>query len=105
MDLGRDRAVYSISIASELTGVNPQMLRKYENRGLVAPYRTDAGTRRYSGHDLDRIREITTLLASGLNLAGIEHVLRLQAETQELRAEIDRLRGPARGSSGPVPPR
>jgi MerR family transcriptional regulator, heat shock protein HspR len=91
-DLGHDRALYSISVTSELTGVNPQMLRVYESKGLLDPYRTTGGTRRYSGRDLDRIGEITTLLAAGLNLAGVEHVLRLQAETGRLQAEIDGLR-------------
>ena len=91
-DLGHDRAVYSISVTSELTGVNPQMLRAYENKGLLAPFRTEGGTRRYSTDDVERIGQITTLLASGLNLAGVEHVLRLQAETERLQATIDQLR-------------
>lgn len=91
-DLGNRRAVYSISVASELTGVNPQMLRTYESKGLLTPFRTEGGTRRYSGRDLDRIGEITDLLAAGLNLAGVEHVLALRAETLRLRKEIDRLR-------------
>jgi DNA-binding transcriptional MerR regulator len=68
------------------------MLRSYEQRGLLAPYRTEGGTRRYSGNDLDRIEEITTLLAAGLNLAGVEQVLRLRAETRQLQQEIDQLR-------------
>ena len=67
-----------------MTGVNPQMLRVYEQKGLLAPYRTQGGTRRYSGQDVDTIGEITTLLAAGLNLAGVEHVLQLRAETQRL---------------------
>jgi MerR family transcriptional regulator/heat shock protein HspR len=91
-EFGQDRALYSISVTSELTGVNPQMLRNYEYKGLLEPYRTEGGTRRYSGRDLDRIGEITTLLAAGLNLTGVEHVLELRDETQRLRAEIDRLR-------------
>ena len=91
MDLTHDHGVFSISVAAELTGVNPQMLRSYETRGLLEPFRTSGGTRRYSGRDLDRVNEITTLLAAGLNLTGIEHVLRLQAETHALRAEIARL--------------
>jgi MerR family transcriptional regulator/heat shock protein HspR len=92
VDPGLDRAVYPISVTSELTGVNPQMLRTYENRGLLTPYRTEGGTRRYSGHDLERIGRITELLAAGLNLAGVEQVLRLQAESEELRAEAEQLR-------------
>ena len=52
VDLGADRALYSISVTSELTGVNPQMLRAYEQKGLLTPYRTQGGTRRYSGQDV-----------------------------------------------------
>lgn len=92
VDLGHERALYSISVAAELTGVNPQMLRAYENRGFLTPFRTDGGTRRYSGLDLDRVTEITTLLGAGLNLAGIEHVLALRAETVRLHREIEQLR-------------
>ena len=91
-DVGPDRAVFSISVTSELTDVAPQMLRVYEQRGLLSPYRTPGGTRRYSGDDVDRIREITALLADGLNLAGIERVLGLQAENARLLDEIARLR-------------
>lgn len=89
---GPDRALYGISVAAELTGVNPQMLRAYEARGLLEPQRTEGGTRRYSGHDLERVGQITTLLDEGLNLTGIAHVLALQAETARLRAEVERLR-------------
>jgi len=91
-DWGPDRALYAISVAAELTGVNPQMLRVYENRGLLEPQRTEGGTRRYSGRDIDRIKQITALLASGLNLAGVEQVLALEAETDRLRDQIEELR-------------
>ena len=56
VDLGPDRALFSISVASEVTGVNQQMLRVYEERGLVTPHRTAGGTRRYSSSELERIR-------------------------------------------------
>jgi MerR family transcriptional regulator/heat shock protein HspR len=90
-DWGPDRALYGISVAAELTGVNPQMLRTYEAKGLLEPQRTDGGTRRYSGADLAMVNRITTLLAAGLNLAGIEHVLQLEAENRRLHAELDAL--------------
>lgn len=80
--------VYPISVASELSGVDPQMLRVYEQRGLLTPFRTDGGTRRYSQDDLDRIADITALLDEGLNLAGISQVLRLRAKTDELATEL-----------------
>jgi MerR family transcriptional regulator/heat shock protein HspR len=92
VELGADRALFSISVAAEVTGVNPQMLRVYEQKGLLEPRRTRGGTRRYSGQELDRIGEITTLLAAGLNLAGVEHVLRLRAENHRLQREVARLR-------------
>jgi MerR family transcriptional regulator, heat shock protein HspR len=91
-DWGPDRGLYGISVAAELTGVNPQMLRTYEAKGLLEPQRTDGGTRRYSGADLAMVNRITTLLAAGLNLAGIEHVLQLEADIRRLRAELDALR-------------
>jgi MerR family transcriptional regulator, heat shock protein HspR len=87
---GADRALYGISVASELTGVNPQSLRIYEARGLLEPHRTEGGTRRYSDNDLDRVDQITTLLAAGVNLAGIAFVLELRDETRRLRAELRR---------------
>lgn len=90
-DWGPDRALYGISVAAELTGVNAQMLRLYEGKGLLEPHRTEGGTRRYSGRDLDRVNRITALLASGLNLAGVAHVLKLEAETTQLREELERL--------------
>lgn len=91
VDLGADRALFSISVAADVTGVNPQMLRVYEQKGLLEPHRTQGGTRRYSGQELDRISEIATLLAAGLNLTGVEHVLRLQAENHRLQREVSRL--------------
>jgi len=91
-DLGQQRPLYSISVTSELTGVNQQMLRQYESKGLLAPYRTDGGTRIYSPRDVDRIDEITSLLSAGLNLAGIAQVLLLQEEAKRLRREIARLK-------------
>jgi MerR family transcriptional regulator, heat shock protein HspR len=100
---GPDRALYGISVAAELTGVNPQMLRSYETKGLLEPQRTEGGTRRYSGHDLERIGQITTLLDEGLNLTGIAYVLALQAETKRLRAEVKRLRERHGTDEGPTP--
>src|SRR3954447_25944278 len=103
VDLGAHEAVFSISVTSELTGVNPQMLRVYEEKGLLAPHRTNGGTRRYSGNDVDRISEITTLLAAGLNLAGIAKVLHLRGENHRLRGEVHRLRRRTGASQEPPP--
>lgn len=88
-----DRAVYGMAVASELTGVNPPMLRAYEARGLISPHRTPGGTRRYSAGDLAEVNRISDLLDDGLNLAGVEAVLALETENRDLREENDRLRG------------
>jgi DNA-binding transcriptional MerR regulator len=69
------------------------MLRAYERRGLVAPSRTEGGTRRYSDRDIDRIDRITMYLAAGLNLAGIERVFVLEAETDQLHDQVRELGG------------
>jgi DNA-binding transcriptional MerR regulator len=84
------RGLYGISVAAELTGVNPQSLRIYEAKGLLEPQRTEGGTRRYSDNDLARVDQITTLLEAGVNLAGIAVVLELREETRRLQAELDR---------------
>ena len=88
----RERAVYIISVAAELAGVHPQTLRIYERRGLIEPYRTPGGTRRYSDEDLARLGLIQELTAAGVNLEGVRRVLRLQADNDRLRSQVDRLR-------------
>ena len=69
------------------------MLRVYETRGLLLPARTSGGTRRYSERDIERIERITMYLDAGLNLAGIERVLVLEAETDDLRDQVRDLGG------------
>ena len=81
-----------ISVAAELVGMHPQTLRMYEARGLVQPARTPGGTRLYSDRNLERLRRIQQLTTElGLNLAGVEHVLRLEDELRRLRAQLDQL--------------
>jgi MerR family transcriptional regulator/heat shock protein HspR len=90
------RGLFSISVAAELAGLHPQTLRIYEREGLIDPARSPGGTRRYSTDDMSRLQEITTLMSSGLNLAGVRKVLELQEETRRLNAEIERLKAAAR---------
>jgi MerR family transcriptional regulator/heat shock protein HspR len=78
-----------ISVAAELAGLHPQTLRMYEARGLVRPARTPGGTRLYSESDVDRLRLIQRLTTElGLNLAGVEHVLRLEDELRRVQARM-----------------
>ncbi len=80
------QAVYVISVAAELAGMHPQTLRIYERKGLVAPARTGGNSRRYSQADIDQLRRIQELPNEGLR------VLQLEAEVEQLRREIDRIR-------------
>ncbi len=91
-DRSRDKAVYVISVAAELSGMHPQTLRIYERRGLVAPARTEGGNRRYSDDDIEVLRRIAELTGEGMNLEGIRRVMRLEAENERLRAELEQAR-------------
>jgi MerR family transcriptional regulator/heat shock protein HspR len=87
-----DRGRYMISVAAELVGMHPQTLRIYEQKGLVRPMRTAGNTRLYSDLDLERLRLIQRLTTElGLNLAGVEHVLRLEDQLKKMQARFDRL--------------
>ena len=86
------QGVFMISVAAELAEMHPQTLRMYEQRGLIAPKRSPKNTRLYSQRDVERLRRIQQMTAEGLNLAGVETVLTLEAQVQKLRAEGERLR-------------
>ncbi|HET6656347.1 MAG TPA: helix-turn-helix transcriptional regulator [Gaiellaceae bacterium] len=87
-----ERPRYMISIAAELVGMHPQTLRIYESKGLVRPKRTPGNTRLYSEADLERLRLIQRLTTElGLNLAGVETVIRLEDELVKARARLERL--------------
>ena len=87
-----DHPRYMISVAAELVGMHPQTLRIYETKGLVRPKRTPGGTRLYSESDVERLQIIQRLTTElGLNLAGVELVLRLEDELRKAHARIERL--------------
>ncbi len=87
-----DRPRYMISVAADLVGMHPQTLRIYEQKGLVHPKRTTGNTRLYSEADIERLQLIQRLTNElGLNLAGVETVLRMQDEIDRLRRQIERL--------------
>ena len=92
-------ARFMISIAAELAGMHPQTLRVYERRGLISSQRSAGRTRLYSEADVALLRRIQELSEEGLNLAGIERVMRLErrlarseARVRELEGRIERLR-------------
>jgi len=87
-----EQGVFMISVAAELAEMHPQTLRIYEQRGLIQPKRSPKNTRLYSQRDVERLRRIQQMTAEGLNLAGVETVLALEAQVQKLRAEGERMR-------------
>lgn len=88
-----EQGVFMISVAAELAEMHPQTLRIYEQRGLIAPKRSPKNTRLYSQRDVERLRRIQQMTHEGLNLAGVEMVLALEAQVQKLRVRIAELEG------------
>ena len=91
METNESRALFVISVAAELAGVHPQTLRIYERKGLVSPARTSGRSRRYSEHDIDRLRHIQELTSEGVGLAAVERVLDLEARLSGALARIAHL--------------
>jgi MerR family transcriptional regulator, heat shock protein HspR len=87
-----ERGVFMISVAAELADMHPQTLRMYEARGLIEPQRSAKNTRLYSQRDVERLQHIQRLTAGGLNLAGVETVLEMEAEVERMRAKLERMR-------------
>lgn len=85
-----DQPVYMIGVAAELCGIHPQTLRQYERLGLVKPSRIGAKNRLYSDADILRVRRIQRLTQElGVNLAGVEVILRLLDDMDEMRRDME----------------
>jgi len=83
---------FSIGIVAQMLRVHPQTLRLYERRGLVRPTRTEGNTRLYSREDIERLRMILRLANDlGVNLAGIEVILKMRERIEQLERERDEL--------------
>ena len=91
--LDEDQPCYVISVAARIVGVHAQTLRYYERAGLLRPSRSRGRIRLYSLADIARVRQIQRLINDlGVNLAGVEVVLRMNRQMQEMQQEIDALR-------------
>ena len=90
-------AAFVISVAARLVGVHEQTLRYYERAGLVEPARSKGRIRLYSLHDLERVRQIRRLTDEmGVNLAGVEVIMRLTDRIRELEQRIEDLQADVR---------
>jgi len=88
-----DEPVYLISVVAKVLNIHPQTLRQYEREGLISPSRTEGKTRLYSQKDIDRIKTILRLTRElGVNLAGVDIILRLKEQMEEMEREIEQLR-------------
>jgi MerR family transcriptional regulator, heat shock protein HspR len=82
--------LYMIGVASQLCGIHPQTLRQYERLGLVSPSRVGAKNRLYSEADIRRVQRIQRLTQEvGVNLAGVEIILRLLEDMDAMRVEME----------------
>ncbi|AXP08299.1 heat shock transcriptional regulator HspR [Campylobacter hepaticus] len=88
-----DEPVYLISVVAKVLSIHPQTLRQYEREGLIEPSRTDGKIRLYSQRDIDRIKLILRLTRDmGINLAGVDVILKLKNQLHEFENLIDELR-------------
>jgi MerR family transcriptional regulator/heat shock protein HspR len=87
-----DEPVYLISVVSKILSIHPQTLRQYEREGLIAPSRTDGRIRLYSQRDIDKIKMIIRLTRElGVNLAGVDIILRLKEKIAKMENQIENL--------------
>ena len=82
------KAIYFISVASTLSGIHQQTIRTYEHKGLIKPFRTGGGTRRYSQEDVDKLIQIQNLSQRGINLDGIKIIYEMKEKIEELQDKI-----------------
>jgi len=88
-----DEPVYLISIVAKILDIHPQTLRQYERENLIKPSRSNGRVRLYSQRDIDKIKLILRLTRElGVNLAGVDIILRLKDQMEEMESDIAELR-------------
>jgi MerR family transcriptional regulator/heat shock protein HspR len=88
----REEPVFIISVAARMLGVRTQTLRYYESLGLLEPARTDGNQRVYSRRDIEKVQRIRALMEDlGVNLAGVEVIIKLMQRVEAAEREIERL--------------
>lgn len=93
MTIPHDEPVFEISVVARIVGVHQQTLRSYERMGLVAPQRTRGNTRLYSQQDIQRLQQVRRLVNElGINVSGVEVILRMSRQIEELQVELAELR-------------
>ena len=84
-----DTPLYMIGVVAQMLAIHPQTLRLYEKEGLVVPGRSQGNTRLYSVRDVDRLKFILHMTRDmGVNLAGIEIILRMRDQMDQMKKEM-----------------
>ena len=92
MSSGEETSAYQISVAAKLTGLHVQTLRYYERMRIIEPGRSQGNIRLYSDNDIKRINRIKSLIHDlGVNLAGVEVILRMSERMVEMESAIQQL--------------
>jgi MerR family transcriptional regulator/heat shock protein HspR len=87
-----DSPFYTISQVAQMLGIQPAALRRLDEQDIVRPGRSDGGQRRYSRHEVERLREVLQLTDGGITLPGVREVLALRQQVSDLQDEVNELR-------------
>ena len=92
MKIRRKKGFFSISAVAKMFSVHQQTVRLYEKQGLISPKRSSGNTRLFSEEDIDRLEEVIYLTHEmGINLAGVEMILRLKKQIKKMQSEMNKL--------------
>jgi MerR family transcriptional regulator/heat shock protein HspR len=91
---------YTIGQVAQILGLQPAALRRLDEQEIVRPSRSDGGQRRYSRHEVERLREVIALTEDGVTLPGVREVLALRKRVSDLEDELDELRGRGQDEAG-----
>src|SRR5579864_4773826 len=83
---------YTIGVVSQLVGLPPQMLRRYEEAGLLEPARQAGKNRLYSDQDVVVLKEIADLYEQGVNAVGIRYIIQMRRQVTVLQQEVNEVR-------------
>ena len=83
---------YTIGVVSQLLGLPPQVLRRYEEAGLLEPARQAGKNRLYSDQDITILEEIVELSAQGINAVGIRYIVQIRKHVVVLQQEVQEAR-------------
>jgi len=99
----RGKPLYMIGVVADMLKVHPQTLRFYEKKGLVRPSRTEGQTRMYSAEDVEELARLLRLTRDlGVNLAGVEIILKMRRRMVEMQKQIEDLVSYVRDTGGEV---